>query len=80
MGLVFEEGGERGDFKVGQTFLVRRTVTWLSRARFVNHPPLGIKLATQPAGVLDESFDGCRWSGIPRNRKEGALDSLSTIT
>jgi len=22
MGLVFEEGGERGDFKIGQTFLV----------------------------------------------------------
>jgi len=52
MGLVFEEGGEGGDFKVGQTFLVRYAGTRLSKARFANLR-LGVKLAPQPAWVLD---------------------------
>jgi len=36
MGLVFEEGGEGGDFKPGQTFLVRRVGTRSSKAAFTN--------------------------------------------
>ena len=38
MGLVFEEGGERGNFKVGQTFLVGRIGAPFSRTKFLNHP------------------------------------------
>ena len=79
MGLVFEEGGNGGDFKAGQTFLVRRIAARPLGVRFTNCH-VGIKLTSQPAGVLDESSYGRRWNSIPRHRKADTLDSISMIT
>jgi len=79
MGLVFEEGGEGGNFKVGQTFLVRRLGTRLLRARFTNLQ-VGDKLNSQPAWVLDGPSPKCRWNSIPLHRKADTLDPVSVTT
>ena len=76
MGLVFEEGGDGGDFKAGQTFLVRRAGTCWSRTR-VSDLWLGVKLTYQPAGVLDGPSSKCRWNSVPCHRKANTLDSFS---
>ena len=78
MGLVFEEGGDGGDFKAGQTFLVRHVSSRSSRVGFANLR-LGFKLASQPAWVLDGPSHKCRWNSLPCHRKADTLDSVSMM-
>ena len=78
MSLVFEEGGEGGNFKPGQTFLVRRLGT-RSLRRFTN-PQAGVKPTSQPAWILDGPSPKCGWNSLPRHGKADTLDSLSVMT
>lgn len=41
---------------------------------------LGVKLTSQPARILDESFYQYRWNTIPLNWKADSLDSVRMTT
>lgn len=79
MSLVFEEGGDGGDFKVGKTFLVCYVESCFLRARFANRQP-GVQLASQSAGVVDEPSYEWGWNSLPRHWKADTLDPISMIT
>ena len=79
MSLIHEEGGRRGDFKVGQTFLVRRIGTQSLKA-MLSDSLSGHELVPQSARVLDGSFQQWRWDSVPCDRKTHPLDLVSTVT